>query len=922
MASIFTYDPNPPRVSSPWSTPGRATPQPAGNESAQGEQLQQTLLDVSCSPMRLSETGITRLEAEPQEGPTEYKLHLLLRPRRTFSYTSTSSQVTQSQHSKVYLPKAGSRSISLPPSQPIQAPSMQSRQTRLQQLTTQLLWRLQQSSPFHSCSTASLILPNLPEATPKLGVASRPGTLLPGLEESQGALYEIGVSDDGTFVGLTQDELDESLTNLKAMAASLGCVVQVIRKVIVGHCEWNDSERPGNDTAQVHNGDLWVAEALVRPDFDKSTEALPPPSSLKPSSPIPVKHSNGLDLPQPEISRSKVEQLRISITGATTSGKSSLLGTLTTSVLDNGRGKSRLNLLKHRHEIASGVTSSVSQELIGYRDRSNSNVSEQFNQTPPEVMNYAAENVSSWNDIHASATRLIFLSDSPGMQRYAKSTIRTLISWKPHWTVLCVAADSDVGDGAVKYGAFTSSNSTTTDVLNQTISGTSSDLSFEHVELCLKLDLPIIVAITKMDNATKVNLRQVLSKLLSILKAAGKKPVLMSTSDSQGQSWSDQSTNLQCVGLEDLAEVERVTNMVGDLGAAVVPIVLTSALTGQGIGKLHGLFRSLPILEDVRGNTFATLSSRYSQDSNDILSKVFQVDEIFSMPPSKVYSASRSIDDASHGTVLCGYVSCGAISIGDMLTLGPFLCESNEDSPGGSSLRYSTSFPNSTTQPQPSSHGYSKSIPSPQRSPASKPRSSMLSARWQWVRVISIRNLRLPTRSLLAGQVGTIGVEPIRDTASPSCDLRRARKGMILAYCEHSKPATYRSFTASFPASDFKTQNSPPLILGGRATVYINSIKAPVKVTSVALTEQDDGTESPGKGHGGLFTFEGDGQGVDAGQDIKIKFKFLSSLEWIKVDDMVLVIPNAAAVGPITGGSVAALGGLNGFVGRICDLST
>lgn len=82
------------------------------------------------------------------------------------------------------------------------------------------------------------MVPVLPEAALELGVPSKPARLLPGLEESQGALYEIGVSDDGTFVGLTQDELDESMTNLQAMAASLGCKVEILRRVVVGNCEW------------------------------------------------------------------------------------------------------------------------------------------------------------------------------------------------------------------------------------------------------------------------------------------------------------------------------------------------------------------------------------------------------------------------------------------------------------------------------------------------------------------------------------------------------------------------------------------------------------------------------------------------------------------------------------------------------------
>lgn len=40
-------------------------------------------------------------------------------------------------------------------------------------------------------------------------------------------------------------------------------------------------------------------------------------------------------------------------------GKSTLLGVLTKGTLDDGRGKSRVNLFRHKHEIESGRTSSV-----------------------------------------------------------------------------------------------------------------------------------------------------------------------------------------------------------------------------------------------------------------------------------------------------------------------------------------------------------------------------------------------------------------------------------------------------------------------------------------------------------------------------------------------------------------------------------
>lgn len=431
MASIFSFDPDPPRVSSPWltptDTPKTSTPQPReGFASSAGPPPSAHLQDY----------GVTRLEAEPQEGPTEYKLHLLLRPRRTYSSSSTASLISGSQPQKQTLPNP-----SLPhDSGPILAASNQSRQHRLEQLTTQLLWRLQQSSPYHASSMSGLVLPKLPDAAESLETPLRPGKLLAGLEESRGALYEIGVSDDGTFVGLTKDEMDESLTNLRAMAASLGCNVEVVKMVVVGHCEWHETVDPESPLSQPtkrkskpvkllagqgeslrHQAQLWVAEALVTPDLSsrKPTQQAKPNLRFRHDTP-PLSQNyltSGNLVPE---RHEATEQLRITLTGPTTSGKSSLLGTLSTATLDNGRGKSRLSLLKHRHEIVSGVTSSVAQELIGYKDQ--------------EVVNFASGNVTSWTDIHATAEngRLVFVSDSAGHPRYRRTTVRGLVGWAPH----------------------------------------------------------------------------------------------------------------------------------------------------------------------------------------------------------------------------------------------------------------------------------------------------------------------------------------------------------------------------------------------------------------------------------------------------------------------------------------------------------
>ena len=60
--------------------------------------------------------------------------------------------------------------------------------------------------------------------------------------------------------------------------------------------------------------------------------------------------------------------LKICVSGNVDSGKSTLIGVLTTGELDNGRGKSRLNVFTHPHEVESGRSSSVSLEIMGFNN--------------------------------------------------------------------------------------------------------------------------------------------------------------------------------------------------------------------------------------------------------------------------------------------------------------------------------------------------------------------------------------------------------------------------------------------------------------------------------------------------------------------------------------------------------------------------
>ena len=897
MASIFTFQDEPPRIQSPWSTPGTSTPVP----------FQAPGILIDGSP-RVS-NDVSRLEPEHQDGPTEYKLHLLLRPRRKFVSTSTAGYISSSQHYVSLLQQASgviNSSLENVQDRPLAQPTALARQTRLQQLTTQLLWRLQQSSPFHSSSNADLILPVLPEATPRLRLPERPAKLLPGLEESQGALYEIGVADDGTLIGLVDEEMQESLCNLKAMAASLGCTTGVLRNVAVGTCEWIQVD---GDFCKTRNDTLWVAEVLVYPDLRASPD-FDVPKEILDNAINTSKPSEGSEI----VDCVPSEQMRVSLVGATASGKSSLLGTLSTSVLDNGRGRSRLSLLKHRHEIASGITSSVAHELVGYNhDRGGAD----------SVINYASGNVSSWTDVHTLAHRLVLLSDSPGLLRFAKSALRSLLSWRPSWTMLCISAD----DGEDRSNPGTSVSSTE----GYTDRGVadSRDLPMSYLSLALRLNLPLMVIITKMDLANKAGLRLILARVLSAVKAAGRKPVMLSNSPiipstfEHGASVSD----LHIRSEKDQLEVHQLVISMDELsGQDQVPILMTSAVTGLGISKLHALLQSLPI-------TCNPVLPKTALADSSAPSTLFHVDEVFSIPPSRVYTSDTETRATRRGVVLCGHVPRGSVSVGESMLLGPFLADSEVTPPQPAlpALR-SGSYGAQMVNTETSSNSRSRSYPGEAlRTPTPRPQAHPI---FLLVRIVSLRTLRLPVTEMRTGETGTVGVE-CQESENEAVLLGRARKGMVLSSPSQSMTGYY-SFSASFPASDFAQAGAPVLILGGHAIAYVNSIRAAVKVTAIALDEDDlsAARELNFVEDAELFLFDGDdnttgtngdlhprGEPAAERTEIKLSFRFGSTVEWMETGDQVLIVPTLSAAGPVTGPTpVVNPSGLSGYVGRVCEL--
>ncbi|GAP83586.1 putative GTP-binding protein [Rosellinia necatrix] len=863
MASVFTFPHEPPRVSSPWRSGQDAGKRPNNERSVSA--------GATADSEPTSDSEVERLEAEPQDGPIEYKLHLLLRPRRTYKMMSTApSAAGYRTNRKLKEARQAKQPVLL-------TSSNHSRQNRLHHLTTQLLWRLKQSSPEHATARGDLIIPKLPEDTAELIILQEPAQLLPGLEESNGALYEIGVADDGTFVGLTKEEMDESMMTLKVMAASLGCRVEVQRMKAVGTCGW--LENPEKPDSRLRHEDLWVAEALIVPILDGGNRIMADDDTLAANS-------------APRRGASTTEQLRVSLTGPTTSGKTTLLGTLANGTLDDGRGRSRSYLLKHRHEVVSGRTSSVAQELIGYEGEN--------------ILNYTCMDIKAWPDIHDRAQdgRLVFLLDSAGHPRYQRTTLRALVGWAPHWTLLCIAASEE---NTISTG--THSLIGVDGALGIAIA--EMDLAMAHLDLCLRLEIPLAILITKIEKAQRTLLKEKLNSILTKVKATGRTPKLLTGAGPL-------TANSSRVPDQDRAKVQtEVIDAIAQAGdpLAIVPIVLTSAITGIGIGLTHALLGSLPVPPMPTAQDFVPLALNPEQPA-----ALFHIDEVFELARSRTQSTLDQTCNES-APVVTGYLRFGRLSIGDNVVLGPFPAE-DED--------VGALVPNDHPSP-----GYGLSIPHPasaeyaRLSARNALSASKIEGEWRNATIVNIRELRLPVQSIEAGQAGSIQVVfdgPYEDTRGAaekrSNPAPRIRKGQVLAMPSRHMIETELSLQAStgFKAS-FMTSDIQSLTVGSLINAYVGMVRAAVRVLRVSrqispsdprrMASEDDDIF----GMGDRFELERTKSETDLdlySAEYHVSLELLSNREWIELGSRVVLIE---------GGIKVKSGGLDGFVGKVIEIT-
>lgn len=302
------------------------------------------------------------------------------------------------------------------------------------------------------------------------------------IAESRGeTIYELGVGEDASDNGLDSEEYLASLATLQSLAATLNADCVELR------------QRKGEKGT--------TGQYLIRQRVDESD----------------------------------FMEIRVAVVGNVDAGKSTLLGVLTHGELDNGRGFARQRLFRHKHEMESGRTSSVGNDILGFDSLGN-------------VVNRAEHGHLDWVKICEQSSKVITFIDLAGHEKYLKTTVFGMTGHAPDFGMLMIGANSGI-----------------------------IGMTKEHLGLSLALSVPLFVVITKIDMCPANILQETLKLLVKILKSQGcrKVPVMVRTADEVVLS----ATNFVSERLCPIFQVSNVTGQNLDLLKMFLNL-LTTSVTG------------------------------------------------------------------------------------------------------------------------------------------------------------------------------------------------------------------------------------------------------------------------------------------------------------------------------------------------------
>lgn len=304
-------------------------------------------------------------------------------------------------------------------------------------------------------------------------------------------LFDLGFEHNGESMHLKKADWDKAWDRLQAATSKLNADCQLLLTKNVG-------------------GDVESQIAANEKDKDCSGKVL---------------------IRQNPASVEKVIETRIAVVGNVDAGKSSMLGVLVKGDLDDGRGRARVNLFRHKHEIETGRTSSVGMEIMGFDTKGRVTTSD----VPGRKL--------SWEEIGKRSAKVITFTDLAGHERYLRTTVFGLLSSSPNYCLLMVAANNGL-----------------------------IGMSKEHLGIALALNVPVMVVITKIDICPPQILEQTITQITKILKSPGarKMPIFINNRD-------------ECVNTASQFVSQRIT-----------PIFQVSNVTGENLDLVRTFLNILP----------------------------------------------------------------------------------------------------------------------------------------------------------------------------------------------------------------------------------------------------------------------------------------------------------------------------------------
>ena len=180
-----------------------------------------------------------------------------------------------------------------------------------------------------------------------------------------------------------------------------------------------------------------------------------------------------------------LKEIRLAVIGNVDSGKSTLVGCITKGIKDDGRGFARQYVFNYQHETETGRTSSIAEEIIGFKDGTIINsgrLTEKKN--------------TSWKEIASKSDHVITFFDLCGHEKYLKTTIYGISALMPHYAIILIGTNMGV-----------------------------QRMTKEHLGIIISLGIPFFIVFTKIDIAPKEVKEKTINQFTSILKTGLKKTV-------------------------------------------------------------------------------------------------------------------------------------------------------------------------------------------------------------------------------------------------------------------------------------------------------------------------------------------------------------------------------------------------------------